>query len=87
MNPFISCKELAEFLGELFDGKLAAEQRCEFDRHMAVCPSCVHYVEQYKTSSELVRHSLGTSGDAPPPADVPEALIRAILATRAKSSS
>ena len=83
MNPYITCKELVDFLADYYEGELAAPQKQEFDRHLAVCPSCVHYVETYKATIEICRVSLCDDGDALP-ADVPEDLIKAILAARKK---
>jgi len=84
MKPFITCKELFDFLGEYADGSLAPATLEEFHRHLAVCPSCVNYVESYKATRLLGKAALCDphDPDQPAPAEVPEALIRAILAAR-----
>ena len=77
MEPFLSCQRIADFLGEYFDATLAAPQRREFERHLAVCPPCIQYLESYKTTVALARLAKGEAGEPPP-----EALIQAILAAR-----
>jgi anti-sigma factor RsiW len=89
MKPFITCKELVDFLGEYVEGALSAAQLAEFHRHLAVCPSCIHYVESYKTTRLLGKAAFcdASRPDEPAPADVPEDLIRAILAARKKPAN
>ena len=58
---------------------MTPDQRVEFERHLSVCPSCVAYLETYERTIALAR----TSSDEPVPEDVPESLVRAILAARA----
>jgi len=63
------------------DNELPDDQRAEFDRHMAACPSCVDYLETYEKTVQLTK----TSADDPVPAEVPESLVQAILAARKKT--
>jgi len=63
------------------DHELPPEQRLEFDRHMAVCPSCVDYLKTYEKTVRLA----ASSGNDPSPDDVPESLIEAILMARTKA--
>ncbi len=79
VDPFLTCQQMAEFLGEYYDGTLAAAQRREFERHLAICPPCIHYLESYKTTIALEKAS-GHETDAP--CQPPEELIQAILAAR-----
>jgi len=85
MNPFLTCKELLDFLSDYMEGELADVQRAEFDRHLAVCPSCLNYLETFKATIVLGKASLCAADDDPPPPEVPEQLIQAILAARKKS--
>ncbi len=84
MDPFITCKELIDFLGDYLESGLAPPQRREFDRHLAVCPSCINYVESYKATILLGKAAFDCPDDAPPP-EVPAELIAAILAARRKA--
>jgi anti-sigma factor RsiW len=89
MRPYITCKALVEFLGDYVDGALPPPQHEEFHRHLAICPSCVNYVESYKATRLLSKAALCDSSDPtrPAPADVPEPLIRAILEARKKAAN
>ena len=85
MDPFLTCKEMLDFLGEYYEDGLPEAQRREFDRHLAICPSCVNYVETYKSTILLSRDALCGPDDKLPD-DVPEPLIAAILAARKKDA-
>jgi anti-sigma factor RsiW len=52
----------------------------EFERHLAVCPSCVAYLKTYEQTILLAK----AAADDPVPPDVPDSLVRAILAARSK---
>jgi anti-sigma factor RsiW len=80
-RPYITCRELIEFLHLYLDGELPPDRRAEFDRHLAVCDSCVHYLETYKTASALGRNAW-TEPEALVGEEVPEELVSAILAAR-----
>ena len=66
---------------DYLDGVMAPEPRHEVDRHLAVCPSCVEYVKSYQAAVKLGKTVL-RADDQPCPADVPEDLVRAVLAAR-----
>lgn len=89
MRPFITCKALMDFLGEYVDGELPQQQHEDFHRHLAVCPSCVNYVESYKATRLLAKASLCDPSDPnrAAPAEVPENLIRAVLDARKKAAN
>jgi anti-sigma factor RsiW len=77
-RPYLPCTEIIGFLADYLDGELDADRRSEFDRHLAVCPSCVAYLETYKETIRMAKAA------ELPPAEVvdeaPEDLIKAILA-------
>jgi anti-sigma factor RsiW len=75
----VTCRELVEFLDDYLSRALPAERRAEFEAHLAACPSCVAYMKSYLASIELGRAALLAS-EEPVPGDVPEDLVRAILA-------
>ena len=81
MTATLTCKELIDFLDDYVADDLAADQRGEFDRHLAVCPECVDYLKTYESAIELARASLCDDRDDPPPG-VPSKLIDAVLAAR-----
>jgi anti-sigma factor RsiW len=87
LEPFLTCREMADFLGDYFEGSLPGEQKREFERHLAVCPPCIHYLESYKATVALAKKSCtADAARGAPPADVPEALIQAILAARKRQA-
>ena len=76
----MTCQQLIEFIGRYRENELAEDVRTEFDRHLTVCPSCVAYLKTYEQTVLLTK----ASADEPVPPDVPESLVKAILAARAK---
>ena len=83
-RPYITCRELIDFLYLYLEGELAPDRASEFERHLGVCDSCVNYIETYKKAIVLGKHSFQDS-EAPASACAPEDLVRAVLATRKKS--
>ena len=81
-RPHITCQQLIDFIMSYLDNELPEGQRAEFDRHMAVCPSCVDYLKTYEKTILLTK-ACGT--DDPVPEEVPESLVQAILEARKKS--
>jgi anti-sigma factor RsiW len=77
----VTCREFVEFLYDYLLGALDAERTAEFNVHLAACPSCVAYMKTYEASVRVGRAALAPS-DEPIPPEVPDALVRAILATR-----
>jgi len=75
----LTCREISDFLAEYLDGELAVPRRAVFEDHLGRCPVCVRYLEQYR---EVVRLGRACGEDHEAPGDVPEELIRAILASR-----
>ena len=80
-RPYITCRQLIDFIGAYLDHDLPGEERAEFERHLAVCPSCVAYLSTYRKTVTLAQ----MAGADPPPDDVPASLIEAILAARPRS--
>ena len=82
-KPYLTCQQLIDFIMSYLDNELAVNQRAEFDRHMAACPSCVDYLKTYEKTVLLTK----AAADDPVPAEVPESLVQAILAARGKSAN
>lgn len=80
-RPLLTCKQLIDFLDDYVDEALSQDERAEFDRHLALCAPCVAYLESYRETVRLGRSALEPS-DEEAPGDVPEGLVRAILAAR-----
>jgi anti-sigma factor RsiW len=82
----MNCREFTEFLGEYLSGKLPAEERAEFERHLAECPWCVAYLDNYRKTIQLAQTAFAAAENAPTPPDVPEELIQAILRARSRTA-
>ena len=80
MEPYISCREVIDFLVDYLDGKLSPADLRRFERHLAVCESCVAYLQTYQQTVRLAR-------DLDEETDLPEELVAAVLASRPRGSS
>jgi anti-sigma factor RsiW len=81
----VTCREFVDFVMAYLDGELAADECMRFDAHLAVCPDCVRYLDEYRDTVAVVR--LQAAGDDELPADVPEDLVQAIAAARKPASN
>jgi anti-sigma factor RsiW len=81
----LTCREFVEFLADYLAGGLPADERDSFNAHLALCPSCVAYMNTYQQAVRLGRTVLQQSGDTLP-LEIPEELVRAILDARPKRS-
>jgi anti-sigma factor RsiW len=77
----MTCQEFLDFLMDYLDGLLPAPQHLCFEEHLGECPDCVAYLETYQQANRLGKEAYTAGDDAVPP-DVPEDLIRAVLAAR-----
>lgn len=77
----ITCAELDAFICDYLDDRLSARQLRVFEKHLSMCEACRAYLDEYRHTIELERQLLATP-DAPPPGDVPEDLVTAILEAR-----
>ena len=79
----MTCQELADFLARYLDQELPNTQRSEFDRHLRECPPCEVYLGTYRATIALGRSAIEDPA-APVPQEVPEELVRAILAAKSR---
>ena len=77
----VKCRELAEFMADYLSGELEQETAVQFDRHLSRCGNCTAYLSNYRDAIRLGRQAFEDS-EAELPGDVPEDLIKAILASR-----
>jgi anti-sigma factor RsiW len=84
-HPYITCEEVITFLLAYLSKELPPEKEHEFERHLAVCPSCVAYIETYRTTVSLGQRACALDDDEAPP-ELGEALLSAILASRPPQS-
>jgi anti-sigma factor RsiW len=81
----MNCREFTGFLDDYLFGTLPAEERSEFEKHLAECPWCVAYLDSYQKTIALEKAAFAAPDDAPLPADVPEELVQAILRARPRT--
>jgi anti-sigma factor RsiW len=74
-RPYITCQQLIDFIARYRDQELTAHEHSEFERHLAVCPSCVAYLRTYEQTVLLTT----AAAEEAVPDEIPEPLVRAIL--------
>ena len=67
----LSCKEIVELVTEYLEGSMSAERRLGFEEHIAICPPCRNYFDQFRHTVELGK----TIEEDKLPADVRDALV------------
>lgn len=73
----LTCREvILEYLDEYVDGTLGPEMVEDFERHLAICPPCVAYLNTYRRTRELA----GRMDRAAMPAEMRTQLQRYLLA-------
>ena len=84
-RPYITCRELIEFLHLYLDGELPPDRVTEFERHLAVCESCVNYIKTYEETIALGKAAC-RDWDAAAGEEAPEELVAAVLSARRRKS-
>ena len=77
----MTCREFADFLQDYLSGDLSSETRGAFEHHLHECANCVRYLTSYKETVTLGQRAFDDA-ESSLPADVPEDLVKAILAAR-----
>lgn len=77
----MTCREFADFMMEYLAGQLPDESRAPFEWHLSRCTNCQQYLEQYRSTLAAGRMAFRAL-EAEVPVDVPEDLIKAVLASR-----
>jgi anti-sigma factor RsiW len=74
----LTCREVLDFLSDYLEGALPGATRVVFEEHLAACPACAAYLDNFRTTLHAAK-----SACAPQAAQaVPEDLVQAILASR-----
>jgi len=81
----VTCREFADFMMDYSSGELSDSSRELFEEHLRICVNCQHYLRSYEESLELGKRAFEDFA-APLPGDVPEDLVKAILAARRRVS-
>ena len=81
----MTCREFIEFLWRYVDNSLPREEREVFDEHLVKCPHCVKYLQSYRETVRIGKTVFANPEDTVP-TEVPEDLVKAILAARTKAA-
>jgi anti-sigma factor RsiW len=46
----LSCREIVELVTEYLEGAMGPELRAAFERHLAHCDGCTHYIDQIEAT-------------------------------------
>ena len=77
----MTCREFADFILDYLSGELSTELRAAFESHLSVCVNCRRYLASYQETVKLGKRAF-EDDDANVPSQVPEELVKAILAAR-----
>lgn len=77
----MTCREFAGFMMDYRSGELPPAVRAAFEHHLRLCPNCQRYLVSYEETVSLGQHAFDDD-EAAVPAEVPEQLVKAILAAR-----
>ena len=81
MPLLITCEQFEEFILAYTEGKLPKRQQIVFELHLKVCPECRDYLAAYRRTIEVSKRAFEEPDQALPD-EVPEDLVKAILAAR-----
>lgn len=77
----MTCRDLTDFIMAYLSGEIAPGDRVRFERHLSVCVNCQKYLTAYQETVKLGKRAF-EDDSAEVPGDVPDELVRAILASR-----
>jgi anti-sigma factor RsiW len=74
----LQCRQIAELLGDYFDGSLPRETRELIDFHIDGCPPCVAFLNTYKGTMDATRKL----PDVPIPSELKNRLLTVLKSTK-----
>jgi anti-sigma factor RsiW len=77
----LTCREFADFMMDYLSNELPAESRAAFEYHLSLCTNCQQYLTSYRETVKLGKRAF-EDVNADVPSQVPEELVKAILAAR-----
>ena len=78
----LTCRDFDAFILDYLADGLSPAQRRVFELHLRICRHCRSYLDGYRQTVALEKAAFADP-NAPVPADVPDDLVKAILAARA----
>lgn len=85
MPLMITCRELESFIVDYLDDALPRRSRAVFELHIRLCRDCRSFLEAYRRTIDLSQAAMHEPAGAPIE-QVPEDLVKAILAARAEEA-
>jgi anti-sigma factor RsiW len=70
----VTCREFVEVLTDYLEGALDAHERAEIERHIVICRGCSNYIEQMRSTIDLLGRIAAAA-----PADEPATAALAIF--------
>lgn len=55
MTEYVTCRECTEFLIDYLESNLDPETSRRLEEHLAECPPCLHFLNTYRSCSEMTR--------------------------------
>ena len=78
----MTCREFADFMADYLGGELPAGTLSLFEHHLALCVNCQRYLNGYRATVKMGKAAFRATPGADIPREVPEELVKAILAAR-----
>ena len=77
----MTCQEFEDFVLAYLDGELPERQTFVFELHLKMCPECREYLAAYERTVEVTKRAFEEPAQ-PLPEEVPQDLVKAILAAK-----
>jgi hypothetical protein len=74
----LECRQIADLLGDYFDGSLPRETRELIDFHIDGCPPCVAFLNTYKGTMDATQRL----PDVPIPAELKQRLLTVLKSSK-----
>ena len=78
----MTCRQVTEILDRYLDGELPTSAQLMLKLHFLLCRDCRNYLRSYERTIRVAKACLDLDGA--PPAEMPEELVKAILAARSR---
>ena len=78
----LTCQQVLDYLSDYVEGRLPAADVARLDEHLAVCPQCIDYLENFKATLAACQAFRAAAFEKLPP--MPEDLVTVLLAARGR---
>jgi anti-sigma factor RsiW len=79
----LTCQEVIDYLSAYVAAELPPAEQTAMDRHIAVCPACVNFLESFRATLAVTQ----SSKLFPVAEPIPEGLVKAVLAAKKQATS